>query len=157
VTATGLTLELLGGMQVSVDGKTIDFGKALCYKGMMYSDVPNLASVFGYTNASWTLKADLTCNYVCRLLNYMDERHVHQATPRNREPAIATQPFLDFSSGYVQRAMEKFPKQGTKAPWKLYQNYALDIVTLKFGKVDDGVMEFSNPVEQTRELARLAS
>jgi cation diffusion facilitator CzcD-associated flavoprotein CzcO len=156
VTATGLTLELLGGMQVSVDGKVIDFGNVLCYKGMMYSDVPNLGSVFGYTNASWTLKADLTSNFVCRLLNYMDEHHVRQCTPRNHEPAIVTQPFLDFSSGYVQRAMDKFPKQGTKAPWKLYQNYALDIVTLKFGKVDDGVMEFSNPEAQMRELERLA-
>jgi cation diffusion facilitator CzcD-associated flavoprotein CzcO len=156
VTATGLTLELLGGMQVSVDGKVIDFGNVLCYKGMMYSDVPNLGSVFGYTNASWTLKADLTSNFVCRLLNYMDEHHVRQCTPRNHEPAIVTQPFLDFSSGYVQRAMDKFPKQGTKAPWKLYQNYALDILTLKFGKVDDGVMEFSNPEAQMRELERLA-
>ncbi len=157
VTATGLALEFLGGMQVVVDGKAIDFGKALCYKGMMYSDVPNLASVFGYTNASWTLKADLTCTYVCRLLNYMESHAALQCTPRNTELSIATQPFLDFTSGYVQRAMEKFPKQGAKAPWKLYQNYALDIVTLKFGKVDDGVMEFSNPVNVSREMERLAS
>jgi monooxygenase len=157
VTATGLVLEVLGGMQVAVDGKAIDFSKTLCYKGMMYSDVPNLASALGYTNASWTLKADLTCGYVCRLLNYMDEHAVRQCTPRNSDASIATEPFLDFSSGYVVRAMDKFPKQGTKAPWKLYQNYALDIITLKLGKVDDGVMEFSNPSAAPREMERLAS
>jgi len=146
VTATGLVLEVLGGMQVSVDGKDIDIGKTLSYKGMMYSDVPNLASAFGYTNASWTLKADLTCGYVCRLLNYMDRHRMRQCTPRNTESSVATEPFLDFSSGYVTRAMEKFPKQGANAPWKLYNNYALDILMLKFGKMDDGVMAFSNPV-----------
>jgi monooxygenase len=156
VSATGLVLELLGGMQVSVDGKDVDFSKTLCYKGMMYSDVPNLASAFGYTNASWTLKADLTCGYVCRLLNYLDEHGVRQCTPRNSDPAIGTEPFLDFSSGYVVRSMENFPKQGARAPWKLYQNYALDIVTLKLGKVDDGVMEFSNPVAMPRGVERLA-
>jgi cation diffusion facilitator CzcD-associated flavoprotein CzcO len=142
VTATGLALELLGGMQVTVDGKAIDFAKTFNYKGAMFSDVPNLASTFGYTNASWTLKADLTSAYVCRLLNYMDENGVHQCTPRTRDP-LETEPFLDFTSGYVQRAIDQLPKQGTRTPWKLYQNYALDIVTLKFGKLDDGVMDFS--------------
>jgi len=144
VTATGLALEVLGGMQLNVDGRAIELGKTLCYKGMMFSDVPNLASSFGYTNASWTLKCDLTCGYVCRLLNYMDEHGVQQCVPRNREPGLSTEPFLDFSSGYVRRSIEKFPQQGTKAPWKLYQNYALDILTLKYGAVEDGVMEFSN-------------
>src|SRR5215831_3345313 len=157
VTATGLTLEVLGGMQLSVDGRSVDIGKTLCYKGMMYSDVPNLASSFGYTNASWTLKCDLTCNYVCRVLNYMDAHGVRQCTPRNRVPDLKTEPFLDFSSGYVQRSMHKFPLQGARAPWKLYQNYALDIVTLKYGAVDDGVMEFSNPVATGEELQRIAS
>jgi cation diffusion facilitator CzcD-associated flavoprotein CzcO len=157
VTATGLTLELLGGMQVAVDGRAIDFGKTLCYKGMMFSDVPNLASTFGYTNASWTLKADLTCSYVCRLLNYMDEQQLRQCTPRNHEPNAATQPFLDFASGYVQRSIDRFPKQGMKSPWKLYQNYALDIVTLKYGKVADGAMEFSNPIAAAHAMERLAS
>jgi monooxygenase len=143
VTATGLALELLGGMQVTVDGKAVDFAKTFNYKGAMFSDVPNLASTFGYTNASWTLKADLTSAYVCRLLNYMDEHGVRQCTPRNRDASLETEPFLDFSSGYVQRALDQLPKQGTRTPWKLYQNYALDIVTLRFGKLDDGVMEFS--------------
>jgi monooxygenase len=143
VTATGLALELLGGMQVSVDGRDVDFAKTFNYKGMMFSDVPNLASAFGYTNASWTLKADLTSAYVCRLLNYMDEHGVRQCTPRNRDASLGAEPFLDFTSGYVQRAIDQLPKQGTRTPWKLYQNYALDIMTLKFGKINDGVMEFS--------------
>lgn len=143
VTATGLNLQVLGGMQVSVDGRAVDFARTLNYKGMMYSDVPNMASSFGYTNASWTLKCDLTCEYVCRLINYMDRRGYKQCVPRNVDPSISEMPSLDFSSGYVQRAVAQMPKQGSKRPWRLYQNYALDIVTLRFGKVDDGVMQYS--------------
>jgi cation diffusion facilitator CzcD-associated flavoprotein CzcO len=145
VTATGLVMELLGGMEVSVDGQAIDFSKTLNYRGAMYSGVPNLASAFGYTNASWTLKCDLTCEYVCRLLNRMDRQGLRQCTPRNHDPSMPTEPWLDFSSGYVQRAMARFPKQGARPPWKLYQNYALDIVSLRYGKMEDGVLEFSNP------------
>jgi len=144
VTATGLNMQLVGGMQVSVDGTAIDFSKTLNYKGMMFSSVPNFASVFGYTNASWTLKADLTCAYVCRLLNYMDSKGFRQCTPRNRDPSISEQPFIDFSSGYVQRSIAQLPKQGQRAPWRLYQNYVLDVLTLRFGKVTDDAMEFSN-------------
>ena len=143
VTATGLNLQVLGGMQVSVDGRAVDFAKTLNYKGMMYSDVPNLASSFGYTNASWTLKCDLTCEYVCRLVNYMDKHGYKQCTPRNTDPDLRQENWLDFTSGYVQRSVAKMPKQGSKRPWKLYQNYALDIVTLRLGKVDDGVMVYS--------------
>jgi cation diffusion facilitator CzcD-associated flavoprotein CzcO len=143
VTATGLNLQVLGGLEVSVDGRTVDFARALNYKGMMYSDVPNLASAFGYTNASWTLKCDLTCEYVCRLINYMDRRGYRQCMPHNVDPTITELPSLDFSSGYVQRSVAKMPKQGSKRPWRLYQNYALDIVSLRFGKVDDGVMRYS--------------
>jgi len=143
VTATGLVLQVLGGMQVSVDGRDVDFANKLTYKGMMYADVPNLASAFGYTNASWTLKCDLTCEYVCRLINYMDRHNYRQCMPHNVDPAIEALPSLDFSSGYVQRAIAKMPKQGSKRPWRLYQNYALDIVSLRFGKVDDGVMQYS--------------
>jgi len=143
VTATGLVLQVLGGMQVSVDGRGVDFANKLTYKGMMYADVPNLASAFGYTNASWTLKCDLTCEYVCRLINYMDRHNYRQCMPHNSDAAIEALPSLDFSSGYVQRAVAKMPKQGSKRPWRLYQNYALDIVTLRFGKVDDGVMQYS--------------
>jgi hypothetical protein len=111
---------------------------------MMYSDVPNLASSFGYTNASWTLKADLTCEYVCRILNHMQRTRTTIATP-HRDRDVEELPFLDFSSGYVQRAIEHLPKQGHKRPWRLYQNYALDFVTLRYGKVDDGTMAFTNP------------
>jgi cation diffusion facilitator CzcD-associated flavoprotein CzcO len=143
VTATGLVLQVLGGMQVMVDGRVIDFSRALNYKGMMYSDVPNLAAAFGYTNASWTLKCDLTCEYVCRLLNYMDRHNYRQCMPHNDDPTIEALPSLDFTSGYVRRSVAKLPKQGSKRPWRLYQNYALDIVSLRFGKVDDGVMKYS--------------
>ena len=143
VTATGLVLQVLGGMEVNVDGRVVDFARTLNYKGMMYSDVPNMASAFGYTNASWTLKCDLTCEYVCRLINYMDRHGYRQCVAHNVDSTVTELPSLDFSSGYVQRSIAKMPKQGSKRPWRLYQNYALDIVTLRYGKVDDGVMRYS--------------
>ncbi|MGY4396290.1 monooxygenase [Sphingomonas sp. UYAg733] len=149
VTATGLELQLLSDVAFNVDGAPVDLSKTYNYKGMMYSDVPNMASSFGYTNASWTLKADLTCGYVCRLLNTMKKRGLRQATPRIASEELQPEPFLDFSSGYVTRAMEKFPKQGHRKPWKLYQNYALDIITLRYGSVDSE-MAFSNPVPAKR-------
>jgi cation diffusion facilitator CzcD-associated flavoprotein CzcO len=145
VSATGLNLQVMNGLALTVDGRAIDPGATLSYKGMMYEGVPNLASAFGYTNASWTLKCDLTCEYVCRLLNHMARTGLRQVTPRNDDPDIERQPWLDFSSGYVQRAMEKFPKQGSKAPWRLHQNYALDLMSLRYAKLDDGTLEFSNP------------
>ena len=115
--------------------------QALIYKGMMYSGIPNVANVFGYTNASWTLKADLTSRYVCRLLRHMDKHGATVATP-TRDAGISPEPFLTFTSGYVRRAIEMLPKQGDRKPWRLYQNYVLDLVTLDFGKVDDGVIRF---------------
>src|SRR5258708_34496715 len=105
VTATGLNLQVLGGLEVSVDGRIVDFARTLNYKGMMYSDVPNLASSFGYTNASWTLKCDLTCAYVCRLLNYMDRHGYKQCMPRNVDPSITELPSLNFSYAYVKRSI----------------------------------------------------
>jgi cation diffusion facilitator CzcD-associated flavoprotein CzcO len=143
VTATGLVLQVLGGMEVVVDGRAVDFAGTLNYRGMMYSDVPNLAAALGYTNASWTLKCDLTCEYVCRILNYMDRHGYRQCMPHNSDPDIKPQPSLSFTSGYVQRSVAKLPKQGSKRPWRLYQNYALDIVSLRFGRLDDGVMQYS--------------
>ena len=145
VTATGLNLTVFNGLELSVDGKKVEPAKVLTYKGMMYEGIPNLASAFGYTNASWTLKCDLTCEYVTRVLNHMKKTGLRQATPHNSDPDVQQQPWLDFSSGYVQRAIAKLPKQGTKAPWKLYQNYALDLVNLRYSKLEDGVLEFSNP------------
>jgi len=147
VTATGLVLQAFGGADLEVDGRRVDLGKTLAYKGVMLSDVPNLASVFGYINASWTLKADLICNYVCRLLNLMDRKGARQVTPRNgHEAAVA--PFVEkFSSGYVQRAIATWPKQGSKAPWRVYQNYLHDVWALKWSPVDNEALEFSSPAE----------
>ena len=145
VTATGLDLEVLAGVELTVDGRRVDPAKTFNYKGLMYSGVPNLASSFGYTNASWTLKCDLSCEYVCRLLNHMKRHGYRQCTPRNADPALGAEPWVDFSSGYVQRSLHLFPKQGSKPPWRLHQNYARDILTLRYGRVDDGVMEFSRP------------
>jgi monooxygenase len=142
VTATGLSLEMLGGLDVSVDGRKIDFSKTIVYKGMMYSEVPNMASVFGYTNASWTLKADLTSQYICRLLKHMESTGTRYCVPRLRASEITAMPWVDFSSGYFQRANDILPKQGATHPWKLYQNYVFDIATLRFGSVRDSAMEF---------------
>ena len=143
VTATGLNLQVLAGLQLTVDGVAVDPPKTLNYKGLMMSGVPNLATSFGYTNASWTLKADLTCQYVCRLLNHMQQHHFTHCVPRNTDPSITEEPWIDFSSGYFKRSMHLFPKQGSRAPWKLYQNYPKDIWLLRFGKIDDGVLEFA--------------
>ena len=158
VTATGLVLEILGGIEVSVDGKPVDFSKTISYKGMMFSDVPNLASVFGYINASWTLKADLICSHVARLIAYMDRKGHAQVTPRNREPEMATAGFVEhFSSGYVQRSLGKLPKQGAKSPWRVKQNYFADMMSLKYAAIANQALEFSSwqsnmPVQrQTRK------
>ena len=145
VTATGLALQLLGGMTLEVDGKSVGLAQLLTYKGMMYSDVPNFAVVTGYTNASWTLKADLVCEYVCRLINYMARKGYRQCTPRIDDPAMERKPWVDFSSGYIQRSAHKFPKQGSKRPWNLHQNYALDLLNLRYGSIRDSAMVFSNP------------
>ncbi len=146
----------LGGMEIAVDGREVELSETMSYKGMMLSGVPNMALVIGYTNASWTLKCDLTCEYICRLLMHMDEHGYSQCVPENRDPSVAALPFIDFSSGYVQRAIDKFPRQGSKAPWRLYQNYALDILSLKFGAVEDDAMQFSraaSPVAAPEPIA----
>jgi cation diffusion facilitator CzcD-associated flavoprotein CzcO len=157
VTATGLNLLTLGGMQIAVDGREVDVSETMSYKGMMLSGVPNLAMSFGYTNASWTLKCDLTCGYVCRLLNHMDEHGHLQATPQNRDPSVAEEPFIDFSSSYVLRAIDQFPKQGSKTPWRLHQNYARDILTLRYGAIDDGALEFSNGAAASEAAAAVVA
>ena len=159
VTATGLRLKLLGGLQIIVDGKPVEMSRTLGYKGVMFSDVPNLASAFGYTNASWTLKADLTAAYVCRLLNYMDEKGFTACVPRRGDSDIVEEPMVNFTSGYFQRASAILPKQGSKKPWKLNQNYALDTLALRLGKVDDGTMEFTrrngNRADSERQATKL--
>ncbi|MFL6700172.1 MAG: alpha/beta hydrolase fold domain-containing protein [Vitreoscilla sp.] len=141
VSATGLTLSLLGDVAFAIDGHAVDFSRTLGYKGMMFSGVPNLIYTFGYTNASWTLKADLTANYASRLFAYMDKHGLASATPVST-PGMQTRPFLDFSSGYVQRATGFMPKQGAKAPWRLYQNYLLDLLTLRYSRIADGTLQF---------------
>jgi len=141
ITATGLNLQMFGGAELNVDGKKVETGKLYAYKGAMYSDVPNFASVFGYTNASWTLRADLICQYVCRLVNYLFDYNLGQVTPR-LGPEHQDKPFVDFSSGYFQRAKDILPKQTAMAPWKQNQSYAHDLMDLRFGAIEDGVLEF---------------
>jgi monooxygenase len=143
VTATGLNLQLLGGIAVVVDGRPVKFADTLNFKGTMFTGVPNFASVFGYTNASWTLKSDLIAAYVSRLINYMARHGYDACTPRLRDPSVKALPFVDFTSGYFQRALGQFPRQGSKRPWRLYQNYVLDSVSLRLGSVNDGALEFS--------------
>jgi monooxygenase len=157
VTATGLNLVALGDIQISVDGRHIDPANTLNYKGTMYGGIPNLASTFGYTNASWTLKAELTCDYICRVLNHMEQKGYRVCVPQNDDPAVKPEPWLNLSSGYIQRVADKMPKQGSKTPWKLHQNYVKDILTLKFGSLDDGVIRFLNPTDSLQLGAAVPS
>ena len=154
VTATGLILKLMAGLKLIVDGETIDLSKTLAYKGMMYSDVPNAASAFGYTNASWTLKCDLTAEYVCRLLKYMDKNDFQIAVPRIKDSLIEAEPVLDFNSGYVLRALETLPRQGSKTPWRLHQNYVKDLKLMRYGRIDDGTLEFKKAEKIINESLR---
>jgi monooxygenase len=144
VTATGLNLLLLGGIELTVDGHGIDTGSTVAYKGMMLCGVPNMALTLGYTNASWTLKADLVAQYVCRVLAHMEAQGTAICTPQAPHPALPMDPIIDLKSGYVLRSIEKLPKQGPSAPWRLHQNYVKDVRLLKRGPIDDA-MSFSNP------------
>jgi cation diffusion facilitator CzcD-associated flavoprotein CzcO len=150
VTATGLNLLVLGGMELAVDGEEIDLGETVAYKGMMLCGVPNLALTLGYTNASWTLKADLVAQYVCRVLNTMDARGTPICTPQPPAAAQPKEPIIDLKSGYVLRSIDALPKQGARTPWRLHQNYIKDVRLLRRGPVDDA-MEFSQPRLETPE------
>ena len=154
ITATGLELLFLGGVELTVDGEQIDVSKRLTYKGMMLEGVPNLALAVGYTNASWTLKCDLTCDYVTRLLNDLRRRGLRQATPVNRDADVSSAPLLGLTSGYVLRAQERFPKQGTRFPWQVQQSYLKDYRALKRSPLEYGAMVFSNP-HPARERLRV--
>ncbi len=143
VTATGLKLKFLGGVTLDIDGKPIEMTEAMTYRGLMCSDVPNLAFAVGYTNASWTLKVDLAFEYFCRVLNYMAARGYTQFEPRRNDPKIKRAPLIDLQSGYVERAAAQLPSQGSKSPWKLYQNYALDYLLLRKAPLEDGALTFS--------------
>jgi cation diffusion facilitator CzcD-associated flavoprotein CzcO len=156
VTATGLELLFIGGIDVLVDGEKVDLPSRLTYKGMMVEGVPNLALAVGYTNASWTLKCELTCDYVARMLNHMRATGMRQATAVNNDPSVNRQPLLGLTSGYVTRAADRMPKQGSKFPWQVHQSYLKDYRAMKMRGVDDEGMEFTNPAPRS-ELAGVAS
>jgi monooxygenase len=151
ITATGLQMLAFGGLALAVDGDEIKLSEKVGYKGMMLSDVPNFAAAIGYTNASWTLKCDLICEYVCRLLNHMDRVGMRQVTPRWREATLPERPFVDLTSGYVLRSVQDFPKQGERPPWRLFQNYIRDVFMIRRGSLEDDAIEFSNPRSRTTQ------
>jgi monooxygenase len=153
VTATGLELLFIGGIAASVDGEPVDIPSKLTYKGMMLEGVPNMAMAIGYTNASWTLKCDLTCRYVTRLLNHMRASGLRQCTPVNANPEVTAQPLLGLSSGYIQRAADRFPKQGSRFPWQVHQSYLRDYRALQLRGIQDEAMVFSNPVTNPAAIA----
>jgi monooxygenase len=157
VTATGLNLLILGGMEIAVDGKDVDLSQTVGYKGVMFSGIPNLAIMLGYTNASWTLKCDLTCEFVCRLINHMDEHGYRQCKPEAPDPSHPREPFLDLMSGYVLRSIDKFPKQGHRTPWRLHQNYPRDVFLLRRGAVEDEGIEFSSNGRVAEPAEKLAA
>jgi cation diffusion facilitator CzcD-associated flavoprotein CzcO len=140
VTATGLDLQIMGGADLIIDGQPLVLNQTMSYRGMMLSGVPNFAYVMGYTNASWTLKSDLVSEYVCRLLGRMQRRGYRWCMPGKPDASVGDAPWVDFNSGYILRSLNRFPKQGGRAPWRLHQNYLLDLFGLRFGGVDDGVM-----------------
>lgn len=153
VTATGLKLLFLAGMAVAVDGRKVDFSRTFGYKGMMFSGVPNLSCVFGYTNSSWTLKADLESDYLCRLLNHLQASGKQIVTPIVADPEIKPERWIDFSSGYFERALGSFPNQGSKKPWKLYQNYFKDILLFRFARLADDSLRFAKAGQAVEHIA----
>ncbi len=150
VTATGLTIKFMSGVRLVVDDVPVDLAKTLIYRGTMYRDIPNLAFVFGYVNASWTLKCELIAQRTCRVLNYMDRHAYTHCTPRLWDHAIAGEPMLGFTSGYVQRARDTMPLQGQSNPWKMHQNYLRDVWSMRFSPVNDGSMEFTRRADHAR-------
>ena len=144
ISATGIEINMLNDINVSVDDEEVVPNTKLAYKGMMLSGVPNLAFTFGYVNASWTLRADLTCEYVCRLLNLMDKQKVSVCLPEEDSHAVVDDEYIDFTSGYVQRALDIMPKQGMKAPWRNYQNYLKDIFLVRLFSIKDSTLKLYN-------------
>jgi cation diffusion facilitator CzcD-associated flavoprotein CzcO len=150
ITATGLNLLMLGGMRLGVDGEDVAVPRTLVYKGIMLSGVPNFALAIGYTNASWTLKVDLTYDYLWRLFRFLRDRGYRSCVPERNGLALTERPFLDFAAGYVLRSLDQLPKQGP-TPWRLRMNYFLDLMTLRFGRIDDGTLRFSTARPDTSE------
>jgi monooxygenase len=153
VTATGLNLLALGGIELSVDGTAVELAQTMAYKAMMLSDVPNFAFAVGYTNASWTLKVDLVCEHLCRLIAYMDDRGYGSCTPHNDDPTLETRPLLDFGAGYVQRSVHEWPRQGSRLPWSLAMSYAQDVKNLRNGPVEDPALKFARRASAERASA----
>src|SRR6201996_1324875 len=143
ITATGLNMQLLGGVRPTRNGEDLELTSLMTYKGLMFSGVPNFAITFGYTNASWTLKADLVSEFVCRLLNYMDAKGFDFVEPQHPGNSVGELPFMDFSPGYFQRSMHLLPKSGSRAPWRLKQNYFFDMRTIRRGKIADEGLRFA--------------
>ncbi len=143
VVATGLRLLPLGGMRLTVDGSAVRLPETMAYKGMMLSGVPNFAFTVGYTNASWTLKADLVSGYVVRLLRHLDRHGYRRCVPVNDDPSVTARPLLDFDAGYVRRSIDEFPRAGSRQPWRLGTSYAHDLVTLRHRRLDDGILRFT--------------
>lgn len=143
VTATGLNLEICSNINLKVDGQDINLPDTVTYKGMMFSGVPNLVSTFGYTNASWTLGADLTSEYVCRLLNYMKKSSIKKCCPEANSKIENNDDWLNLTSGYIKRSKDIFPKQGKRSPWTNNQNFLKDIFQIRYGKINDGEIKFS--------------
>jgi cation diffusion facilitator CzcD-associated flavoprotein CzcO len=157
VTATGINLQPLGGIELTVDGREIDLPERLAYRGAMISDIPNLAFAFGYINQSWTLGADLTAQHVCRLLNYMDQRGYDRCTPRNAGGVVATAPFMELSSGYVRRGIDLFPRQGAGDPWYRPLDYHRDLKWVMGTPVDNPALEFTRAAVSTPEPSATAA
>jgi monooxygenase len=155
VTATGLNMQIMSGLELFVDGRREHIGDHVLYKGIMFSNMPNILMWFGYTNASWTLKADLTSEYACRLINHMDATGTAVVTPVLADHNMELEGFVpDFTSGYFARAAAGLPKQGAEFPWKLFQNYIKDVKLLRKGDLEDGVLTFAKPqkVTERREV-----
>jgi monooxygenase len=150
ITATGLNLQLFGGAAIFRNGVPVDLTEAMAYKGMMLSGFPNMAFTIGYTNASWTLKADLVSEFVCRVINYMDANGYDTVVPQHPGNAVEERPLMDFTPGYVLRALDRLPKAGSRTPWRLKQNYLLDLGQIRRGRVDDEALQF------TKHLAAVA-
>lgn len=142
ITATGLNVQLFGGITLTVDGEPVDFAQTVAYKGIMLSGVPNFAFAFGYTNSSWTLKVGLLCEHFCRLLSYLDDHGFSSARPELDDPTMPTRPLLDFAAGYVQRAIDEIPRQGVHGPWQMTMNYSVDAEVLRNGPVQDPALKF---------------
>jgi cation diffusion facilitator CzcD-associated flavoprotein CzcO len=148
VTATGLKVLPLGGIRLSLDGRTVDLAESMVYRGAMLSGIPNLVLTFGYTNASWTLRADLIAAYVCRLLGHLD-RHGYQYAVPVRDPSVGEMPFIDFNSGYVLRALEGLPKQGDRFPWRVHQTYLRDLGVTRYSRLTDPALRFGRATDLT--------